>query len=607
MSAVLPLPLTDAEPLRFSALRSRVEGLGRDELLWLSGYSAGLALAGAIQAALPPVAEPAVAVRAAPGLTIVYSSQTGNARKVGERLLAEAQAAGIGARLVRIDAYSLKELASEQLLWVAISTQGDGDPPDDARAFFDALAGRRAPKLAQLSYAVFGLGDSSYPQFCAAARRLDERLAELGATRLSARGEADLDFDLPAQRFGAEALAKTRERLESAIAAGLPSASVTVLRPLGAAATVAPASASFTARLLGNQRITARGARKDVRHLEFAVDPAVAWQPGDAVAITPRNAASLVDAVLAATGADGDATIDVNGQAVALRRVLAESRELTRLAKPLVAAHAERSGSAELARLLASSDPQAFSRFVGEHQFIDLLTRWPAAWSAADLAAALRPLAARSYSIASSRLAHEGELHLTVALRDDVHYGERRQGAASRQLADLAEDAEVEFELVANPRFRLPSDGTRDLIMIGPGTGVAPFRAFVAERAARGDRGRNWLVFGEQHFDTQFLYQLEWQAALKSGALARLDLAFSRDQDERVYVQHRLLQRAAEVYAWLEEGAAVYVCGDASRMAPDVHRALGRIVEQQRGVDSEGAADYLAGLTAAGRYQRDVY
>lgn len=605
MSAVLPLPLTDAEPLRFAALRSRVEGLGRDELLWLSGYSAGLALAGAVHAALPQATEPAVAAKAVASLTIVYSSQTGNARKVGERLLAEAQAAGIAARLVRIDAYSLKELASESLLWVAISTQGDGDPPDDARAFFDALAGRRAPKLSQLSYAVFGLGDSSYPQFCAAARTLDERLAELGASRLVARGEADLDFDAPAQRFGSDALAKTRERLETDSSASPPSARVTVLRPLVAAAPAAPTS--FAAQLIGNQRITARGARKDVRHLEFAVDATVAWQPGDAVALKPRNATALVDAVLAATGADGDALVDDNGRPVALRRLLAESRELTRLAKPLVVAHAERAGHAELAQLLASTDPQAFSRFVGEHQFIDLVTRWPAAWNAADLATQLRPLATRSYSIASSRIAHEGELHLTVALRDDVHYGERRQGAASRQLADLAEDASVEFELVANPRFRLPVDGQRDILMIGPGTGVAPFRAFVAERATRGDRGRNWLLFGEQHFDTQFLYQLEWQAALKSGALTRLDLAFSRDQDERVYVQHRLLQRAAEVYAWLEGGAAVYVCGDASRMAPDVHRALLQIVERQRGVDAESAKEYLAELTAQGRYQRDVY
>ncbi len=605
MSAVLPLPLTDAEPLRFTALRTRVEGLGRDELLWLSGYSAGLALAGAVHAALPQATEPAAAARTAASLTIVYSSQTGNARKVGERLLAEAQSAGVAARLVRIDAYSLKELAAESLLWVAISTQGDGDPPDDARAFFDALAGRRAPKLAQLSYAVFGLGDSSYPHFCAAARKLDERLAELGATRLVARGEADLDFDVPAQRFGSDALSKTRERLESESPTSLPSASVTVLRPLVAAAPAAPTT--FAAQLIGNQRITARGARKDVRHLEFAVDAAVAWQPGDAVALKPRNAAALVDAVLVATGADGDATVDDNGRPVALRRLLAESRELTRLAKPLVAAHAARANHAELAQLLASKEPQAFSRFVGEHQFIDLVTRWPAAWTAADLAQQLRPLATRSYSIASSKSGHDGELHLTVALRDDVHYGERRQGAASRQLADLGEDAAVEFELVANPRFRLPVDGQRDILMIGPGTGVAPFRSFVAERAARGDRGRNWLVFGEQHFDTQFLYQLEWQAALKTGALSRLDLAFSRDQDERVYVQHRLLQRAAEVYAWLESGAAVYVCGDASRMAPDVHRALLQIVERQRGVDAEGAAEYLAELTATGRYQRDVY
>jgi sulfite reductase (NADPH) flavoprotein alpha-component len=496
-----------------------------------------------------------------------------------------------------------------------ISTQGDGDPPDDARGFVEFLAGKRAPKLAQLKFAVLGLGDSSYPQFCAIGAKLDARLSELGATRLFARGDADLDIDTIAGPWSKQALEQARDVLKSDTSkadahANAPLATVTPLRS-AQAATIAAAwtrEHPFSARLLANQRISARDGAKDIRHIELSLEGSgLAYEPGDALGIWATNPPELVDAVLAALNLDGERGISVLNESASLREWLLRKREITRLSKPFLVAHAQRAQHAQLERALGNDGKDALRRLLGDYQLIDVLREFPARWQAEDFIAALRPLTPRLYSIASSRKAVGDEAHLTVALLDYEAFGTRHVGTASNFLATLPEDVGVPLFIEANERFHLPTDPARDVIMIGPGTGVAPFRGFMQERVETAASGRNWLFFGNPHFRTDFLYQVEWQKALKDGTLHRLDLAFSRDQSEKVYVQHALRRRGRELYDWIANGAHVYVCGDATRMAADVDNALREIIIEHGGKSDEDAREMLGQLTQERRYARDVY
>ena len=606
-SAALALP-TPLSPERSALLAQLAAGADASGLLWASGYLAGLA-----RSLDAPVIAPAPATAVAPA-TIIYGSQTGNARRAAEALHAKLDAAGLPARLLRADAYSTRELANERLLYLVISTQGEGDPPDDAIGLSEFLLGRRAPKLPQLQFAVLGLGDTSYADFCGIARKLDARLVELGATRVQTLGEADLDIDIVAAPWREQALAHARELLKPAPATHL--ATVTPLRPHALPAW--SQDKPFVAEVLANQRITGREFRnigfrkygavdKDVRHLELSLQGSgLAYEPGDALGIRHRNPDALVDAVLAATKLDGDALVARDGESLALAEWLRDKRELSRIGRPLLASVAERGAHAELARLLEAQDKSGLAAVFDTHQLIDVLRRWPAGWDADALVAALRPQAQRLYSIASSRKRVGEEAHLTVdALRYQAH-GFEHLGAASGFLASLEEGGSLPVYIEPNERFRVPADASRDILMIGPGTGVAPFRGFVQERAETGAAGRNWLLFGAQHFNTGFLYQAEWQDALAKGELHRLDLAFSRDQADRIYVQQRLREAGRDVYDWLQGGAHLYVCG-AIAMGKDVHAALLDIVAAHNGGDTEAASDYLSSLQREGRYARDVY
>lgn len=599
-STVPPSLLSQEQAVLLEQLTGGLDGAG---LWWLSGYAAGLARAHALPVSRPSalaVAEPQTASQ----LTIVYGSQTGNARRVAEKLAQQVEAAGLGVRLLRADAYQARELKNERHLAIVISTQGDGDPPDDARGFFDFIIGKRAPQLPELQYSVLALGDSSYPQFCAIGRRLDERLAELGAKRWFARGEADLDIDSVANPWLANALTAVKEALKPAA----PLATVTPLRPLAVATSTYTRDNPFPAELLVNQRITGHGSEKDIRHIELSLEGSgLHYEVGDALGIWPVNPPALVDAVLATLELDGTQAITHGEQTLPLREWLSSKRELTRLSRPFVATHAAQAKSEELNALLAPDRTADFTRLMAEQQVIDLLRAYPAAWAAEELVAALRPLVPRLYSIASSPKAVGEEAHLTVAHVEYTIDGDTRWGAASHFLARATEGERLPVFIEHNDRFRLPKDGARDVILVGPGTGVAPFRGFVQDRAAGGTSGRNWLFFGNPHARSDFLYQLEWQDALKRGELHRLDLAFSRDQAHKVYVQDRLRERGADVFAWLEGGAHFYVCGDATRMAKDVHAALLDIIATHGGKSAEDAADYLNDLQAQGRYARDVY
>src|SRR5688572_12115169 len=606
---IVPSPTLPLDAERVDLLASLVRGLDAPGLLWISGYAAGLAAAtnavrsaAGVAAAVLPTVLPAADANASCVATILYGSQTGNGRRIAEALGERLQSQGLRVRVLPTGGYALRELTRERRLFVVMSTHGDGDPPDDARQLTDILLGRRAPKLPSLEFAVLALGDSSYPKFCDIGRRIDERLAELGGRRIFDRIDCDVDFESPASDWQAR-VAEWVERLP----ADGPGTRVAVLRPV-ASAPAYSRERPFHAEILANQRITMGEGVREVRHVELSLaGSGLSYEPGDSLGVVPENPTETVAAVLTAARLDGTQIIERNGVRRPIAEWLTSRLEITLVTRTLIAKIAERGGHAGLAALLQPGQEQALRALITRVQLVDLLERYPADWDAAALTAALRPLAPRLYSIASSTREVEDEVHLTVARIDTGSDGAGRPGAASHFLATRADQAAVPVYVESNARFRLPGDASRDLIMIGTGTGIAPYRAFVQERAATGARGRNWLIFGARHFAQDFLYQLEWQRALKQGVLARIDLAFSRDGGQRVYVQQRISDAGRLLYEWIENGAVLYVCGDATRMAPDVHAALAGVIARHGGLSPEAAREQLDRLGADGRYLRDVY
>jgi sulfite reductase (NADPH) flavoprotein alpha-component len=611
---------------RRDQLQQLATELNREQLMWLSGYFAGAAAAApssipAFQnnllggqartqlasAAAPAAVAPMASAAAAPlpTLTILSASHTGNGRKISEKLLAAVQALGMQARLIKAGDYQPREIAKEKLLYVVISTHGDGDPPDEARGIYEFLGTKRAPQLPDLQYSVLALGDSSYPKFCEAGRVVDERLAKLGAKRLLPRVDCDVDFEKLAQTWADDALARVREFKEKHSPAGGAAASVAQTTAAAAAVPEIPRSNPATAEVLANQRIVGRGALREVRHVEVAF-PGLGnlYKAGDALGIVHRNPESAIDAVLKATRLEADASVTHEGKTHTLLEWLRDERELTRIARPLlvqVAAQAK----VDISELLGNA--QAMAKLTAACQVSDVLASYPAEWTPQALVAALRPVSGRVYSIASSPAAVGDEAHLTVAVVGSDIDRKLLAGAASDFIVKTPADSNVQIWIERNERFRVPADGSRDIVMVGPGTGVAPFRGFVQEREAAGASGRNWLFFGGRSLYHDFLYQLEWQQALKRKALHRVDVAFSRDQAEKIYVQHRIRQAGKELFAWLSNGAYFYVCGDASAMAPDVNAALLDVVREHGNMDADDAQAWVSELTADGRYLRDVY
>lgn len=590
-----PLP-----PDKLALLARLTDGLAAPELYWIAAWTAR-------RAASPSGTTSPVAAPATTRLTILYGSQTGNAKRCAERIAHQAEAAGVPVRLVRADAFKTRDLALETRLLVVISTQGVGEPPDDARALFDFITGKRAPRLPNLHFAVLGLGDSSYPDFCTIGRKLDERFAALGATRLAPFGACDVGIDEIAVPWTADALEKAR-KLFGGDAIAVSQARATALHVVPTRATYS-SEKPFKATVLANQRIVSRDCDRVVRHIELSLEGSgLRHAPGDAIGVWPENPPQLVQQWLEVLKLDAGEEVELDGRRLPLADWLRRERELVRLTRGFIAAQAEAGGGKDLAGVLEKPNAAQLAELLATHQPIDLLRRHPVAWRARDLVAALRPLTPRLYSIASSPLAvGADEVHLTVAEVAYQSFGTPHWGSASTFLGSLEEEAGVPVYVEANERFHLPVDDARDIIMIGPGTGVAPFRAFLQERRERGARGRNWLFFGNRHFTRDFLYQVEWQEALKAGALHRLDLAFSRDAAKKVYVQDRLRESGRELYAWLQDGAHLYVCGDAKAMARAVNDALAAIAVTHGGRSEESAKEWLSDLMVQGRYARDVY
>lgn len=588
-------------------LTELTQNLDAASLNWLSGYLAGVAQhkTGQDQPQLVAVPSPAAApVAAARPATIIFGSQTGNSERIATQLHEQFQQAGLQARLVRADRYATRDLKDEEVLFIVMSTQGEGDPPDDSIGFVEFLQGKRAPKLDKLQFGVLGLGDSSYPLFCGIAETIEKRLIELGATKLLDTGMADLDIETVANPWREQAIELTKPLQQTAVAPA-NAGTVTPIRP---EVSVYTRDNPFKATLLEAQGITGQGSTRDVRHFELSLEGSgLQYEPGDSLGVWPTQDTRLVADVLALLELDGDESITVQQQTHSLRDWLTHYRELTQLTKPFLTALAERADSEELRHILSPEGIEAFKSLMDSHQVIDALQRFPAMWTGQQLVEALRALAPRMYSIASSQALVDEEVHLTVANVQYDFNDQARWGVASNYLCQLEDGAEVRVFVDRNSRFKLPTNPATDVIMIGPGTGIAPFRAFVQERSATEATGRNWLFFGNPHFTTDFLYQLEWQHALEDGALTKMDVAFSRDQPEKIYVQHKLLERATELYEWLQNGAHLYVCGDANHMAKDVHQALQQVAQQVGGLDEDAARQWIDGLAAEGRYARDVY
>lgn len=594
-------PLNDQQ---LGSLQQTVAGLSSQQLAWVSGYFWGLSQSQP-QAAAAPLSQAAAAVAAQPAgkLTVIFASQTGNAKGVAESLEQEAKAQGIDVALFDASDYKGKNLAKETHVIIVASTNGEGEAPDNAIELHEFLQSKKAPKLPNLKYGVIGLGDSSYEFFCQTGKDFDTYLSKLGATPFIERVDCDVDYEAPASEWKAKALDKVKDDL----AAG-PQAEIVQL-PVGQASGHSQYNKQnpYTATLLTSQKITGRDSGKDVRHVEIDLEGSgLTYQPGDALGVWFDNSSELANAILGKVGLSGVESVDVDGESISIHSALVSKYEITASNPQLVTKFAELSGSKKLQKLVEDKDK--LREYATNTQVVDVLAEKKTKLSAEALIGLLRRLTPRLYSIASSQTEVDEEVHLTVGLVEYDKGDEKRFGGASSFLTQrLEEGGEVKVFVENNNNFKLPQDDNTPIIMVGPGTGIAPFRSFIQERDNRDAEGKNWLFFGDRTFTQDFLYQVEWQKYLKSGLLNRLDVAFSRDQVEKVYVQHRILENAAQVWQWIQDGAYIYVCGDATRMAKDVHDALVIVAEQEGKMPRDDAEQFINDLRKAKRYQRDVY
>ncbi|HGK4673370.1 TPA: NADPH-dependent assimilatory sulfite reductase flavoprotein subunit [Kluyvera georgiana] len=593
-SALLPL-----NPEQLARLQAATTDLTPTQLAWVSGYFWGVLnqQPGAAVATAAPVAAEV------PSITLISASQTGNARRVAEALRDDLLAAKLNVNLVNAGDYKFKQIASEKLLVIVTSTQGEGETPEEAVALHKFLFSKKAPKLTDTAFAVLGLGDTSYEFFCQAGKDFDSKLAELGGERLLDRVDADVEYQTAAAQW--------RERLVEVLKARAPAASSVAAVASGAVNEVhsspytkeAPLSASLSV----NQKITGRDSQKDVRHIEIDLgDSGLRYQPGDALGVWYQNDPSLVKELVELLWLKGDEPVTVNGKTLPLAEALQWHFELTVNTANIVENYATLTRSESLLPLVG--DKALLQQYAATTPIVDMVRFSPAQLDAEALIGLLRPLTPRLYSIASAQAEVESEVHVTVGVvRYDIE-GRARAGGASSFLADrVEEEGEVRVFIEHNDNFRLPANPQTPVIMIGPGTGIAPFRAFMQQRAADGAEGKNWLFFGNPHFTEDFLYQVEWQRYVKEGVLSRIDLAWSRDQKEKIYVQDKLREQGAELWRWINDGAHIYVCGDANRMAKDVEQALLEVIAEFGAMDIEAADEFLSELRVERRYQRDVY
>ena len=576
------------------------------QLAWLSGYAWSQASGVEQPLVGQHLAANLTALSAEPfSITVLSGSQTGNAKSVADKVAAELTEAGIAVKRVALKDYKAKTIADEKYLLLVTSTQGEGEPPEEGVVLHKLLNGKKTPKLTELQFAVLGLGDSSYPNFCQAGKDFDQRFAELGATRLFERVDADLDYSATAEQWIRDIVAIIKEK--AAQASPVVQSIATATTALVAKESQYNKANPFPATLITNQKITGRQSDKDVRHLEFDLAGSdLHYQAGDALGVWFDNDPKLVDEVLSLAQIDPTTEVTIEGKAQTISTALLSHLELTQNTPAFVKGYAALANNEQLNDLVA--DNQALQELVLRTPIVDVLHKFPAKLTAEQLVSLLCPLTPRLYSISSSPAEVGEEVHLTVGVVRFEHEGRARSGAASSFLADrVEEDGAVRVFVEHNDNFRLPNDMTKPIIMVGSGTGVAPFRAFMQQRVADEASGKNWLIFGNPHFASDFLYQTEWQQFAKEGFLHKYDFAWSRDQEKKIYVQDKIRENSTALWQWLQEGAYFYVCGDASKMAKDVEQALLDVIAKEGNLSPDEAEDYLNELREEKRYQRDVY
>ncbi len=579
-------------PDAIAALNRVIEHTSPTQRSWLAGFLAGY------EAASTPVAAPVAAPAARPALTILFATESGNSEALARKAGKDASRLGFAPRVLDAAEATPSDLARTERLLVIAATWGEGEAPARAVDFMTALMADSAPRMDKVNFAVLALGDRAYAQFCATGHAIDERLAALGGHRAAPLLECDLDYDAPAAAW----LGTTLPALRGAEAEPAPSVIHVDFGAVGGEAREYSKSNPFGAEITDLVNLNSSRSAKQTFHVELSLaGSGLTYLPGDAIGVAPENDPAVVEAVLDAAGLSGDA---------ALHAALVSKHDVTTLSAHVVRSLAELTGDPSIKDL--AGDPEQLAEFLPGRHVVDLLTAFPNKLTPAQLTGLLRPLPPRLYSVASSQAMVGEEAHLLVgAVRYQTH-GRDRGGVASTHVADRRRVGDhLGIHVKANPHFRLPADPATPIVMIGPGTGVAPFRAFMQERDAAGvnaqNGGKSWLFFGDQHYTHDFLYQLEWQDLIERGVLGRLDVAFSRDQDAKVYVQNRMWDARRDLHRWIEDGATLYVCGDQTRMARDVHTALRDVIADGAGVAAEAAEERLAAMKKQGRYLLDVY
>jgi sulfite reductase (NADPH) flavoprotein alpha-component len=559
---------------RLKTLQDFINSSTRDELVWVNGYLNGILSQQELKV-IPNAAKNTVSK-----ITIAYGTETGNSKRLATAFAAKAKKNGVNVKVQSLDQYRLNDLTKEEYFLAIISTHGDGEPPVAARKFYDHVH-QNGFKLSKLKYSVLALGDTSYPLFCKAGEDVDEQLTKLGGNRIAPLQKCDIDYETEADEWFEHIFVSLNQSTQR-------SPTISVLPPVKKSS----GKKIYTGKILSHINLNDTGSSKQTFHIEIESEEA-SYFPGDSIGIIPENKKGLVEKVIAIGNIDREKNIDYKNELIPVYELLHKKLNILHLPERVVKKYAE---------IVEQDIPET------KIDLIDLLKIYPVKDESQfiEILKILEPAAPRLYSISSSPEAHPGEIHITVAKNCFTINDERKHGLASEFLSLLNENDELKFYIHPNNRFRLPAED-KNIIMIGPGTGIAPFRSFIAERDATGASGKNWLFFGEQHFITDFLYQAELQSWLETGVLSKIDTAFSRDQYEKIYVQHKILKQGAKFFEWLEKGGYIYVCGSKDPMSIDVENTLLQIIEQHGERSKEEALQYLDKLKEDERYVTDVY
>lgn len=577
--------------------------LSKEQQVWVSGYLAGFSARNGEQ--VSQQVENATS-SAQSALTILYGSRTGNGERLAKKAKILAEAQGLNVVLKNMETYRTRDLQAEKNLLVIVSTHGEGVPPFSAQELHGFIYGKRAPKLDGVNFAVLALGDSSYFQFCKTGRDFDEQLEKLGAKRLVPVLTCDLDFEQPADEWIKSTLISFGAKLSNG---SQGSASTNLSKPTQINTESPKYTKKNPYKAPVYEKITLHGkpSERQTLHLELATeDQGLTYEPGDSAGVIPLNPPELINEVLKVTGLNGEEVLEINGVQTTLYDSLRRNFELSKITTDVANRYLVFAPNAKLKKLVDNS--AKFKEYLYGRDIVDLFQDFPAKVTSAELSKLLRPIQPRSYSISSSPLACPGELHLTVSVVNYEQSGRAKRGACSSYLSEVViENEHVPIFIESNPNFRLPKNEETPIVMIGAGTGIAPYRAFVQHRELSEKRGKSWLFFGNRNFETEFLYQAEWQNFLKSGALTKMNVAFSRDGSKKEYVQDRLIENSRELFRWLQEGAHFYICGDMNKMAGDVQKALVKIIEQEGDLNNESAQEYVTNMQKEKRLQLDVY